>query len=61
MQHVIHLSKDKKLATIICEPYHELKMRKNIGLHLMASIMSQQLESQSRGYYLQKRFLAFVR
>ena len=57
MQHVIHLSKDKKLATIICEPYHELKMRKNIGLHLMASIMSQQLNTKVADI-IYKRFLA---
>ena len=57
MQHVIHLSKDKKLATIICEPYHELKMRKNIGLHPDGKYHEPATEYQSRGYYLQ-RFLA---
>lgn len=46
MEHVVHLKKDKKLSLIIIEPYHELKLHKNIALHLMASIMSQQLNTK---------------
>lgn len=43
MEYVAHLRKDEKLAAIINEPYHELVLRENIAIHLMASIMSQQL------------------
>jgi len=46
MEYVAHLKKDTKLAAIINEPYHELKLHKNIPLHLMASIMSQQLNTK---------------
>ncbi len=46
MKYVTHLQKDKKLAPAITEPYHELKLHKNIPLHLMASIMSQQLNTK---------------
>jgi len=46
MEHVLHLKKDKKLSLIITEPYHELKLHPNIALHLMASIMSQQLNTK---------------
>lgn len=46
MEHIIHLKKDKKLSLIVTEPYHELKLRKNIPLHLIASIMSQQLNTK---------------
>lgn len=46
MEHIIHLKKDKKLSLLIVEPYHELKLHKNIALHLMASIMSQQLNTK---------------
>ena len=46
MKHIIHLKKDKKLSLIVTEPYHELKLRKNIPLHLIASIMSQQLNTK---------------
>jgi len=46
MEHVAHLKKDKKLEKIITAPYHELKLHKNIALHLMASIMSQQLNTK---------------
>lgn len=46
MEHVAHLKKDKKLSLIITEPYHELKFHKNIPLHLIASIMSQQLNTK---------------
>ncbi len=46
MEYVAHLQKDKKLAPAITTPYHELKLHKNIPLHLMASIMSQQLNTK---------------
>lgn len=42
-EHLIHLSKDKKLATIMSEPLPILAKRKNIPLRLIGSIMSQQL------------------
>ena len=47
MEHLIHLSKDKKLKKIIDlqEPY-VLKQRKNVHLHLCYSIMSQQLSTK---------------
>ena len=47
MQHLIHLSKDKKLKKVIDlqEPY-VLKKRKPVWLHLCASIMSQQLSTK---------------
>jgi DNA-3-methyladenine glycosylase II len=56
MQYLQHLVKDKKLATIIREPYHELGMHKNIPLRLMASIMSQQLNTKV-AKVIYKRFL----
>lgn len=46
MQYVLHLKKDKKLAKIIGSDIHELKIHKNIPLRLMASIMSQQLNTK---------------
>jgi DNA-3-methyladenine glycosylase II len=46
MEYVAHLKKDEKLAAIILEPYHQLKLHENIPLHLMASIMSQQLNTK---------------
>lgn len=56
MEHLQQLLKDKKLAAIIKEPYHELKMHKHIALHLMASIMSQQLSTKV-AKVIYKRFL----
>ena len=56
MNYVKHLSKDKKLSKIIGADYHELKMRKNIPLRLMASIMSQQLSTKVAAVIF-KRFL----
>ncbi len=41
-----HLSKDKKLAKILIEEHHQLEMKKNIPLRLMASIMGQQLSTK---------------
>lgn len=46
MEYIAHLQKDAKLAPAIAEPYHSLKLHKNIPLHLMASIMSQQLNTK---------------
>lgn len=47
MQHLEHLSKDKKLKTIIDlqQPYI-LQKKKQVWLHLCASIMSQQLSTK---------------
>lgn len=41
-----HLLKDDKLAAILGDTVHELKLHKNIPLRLMASIMSQQLSTK---------------
>ncbi|HWB27033.1 MAG TPA: hypothetical protein VG738_16235 [Chitinophagaceae bacterium] len=57
MEYVTHLKKDPKLSAIIAEPYHELKLRENIPLHLMASIMSQQLNTKVADI-IYARFLA---
>jgi len=47
MEHIVHLSKDKKLKRIIAlqEPYI-LVRQKNVYLHLCGSIMSQQLNTK---------------
>ncbi|MBC7626528.1 DNA-3-methyladenine glycosylase [Ferruginibacter sp.] len=47
MEHIQHLSKDKKLKEIIAsqEPYVLIR-RKNVYLHLCSSIMSQQLNTK---------------
>ncbi len=57
MQHLKHLSKDKKLKKIIDlqEPYL-LQKRKQVWLHLCASIMSQQLSTKVADV-IYKRFL----
>lgn len=46
MEYIKHLQKDPKLATILKEDTHTLKLHKNIPLRLMASIMSQQLSTK---------------
>lgn len=46
MEYIKHLQKDTKLATILTEDTHTLKLHKNIPLRLMASIMSQQLSTK---------------
>ncbi len=46
MDYVPHLQKDKKLAVTLGTTVHELQLRKNIPLRLMASIMSQQLSTK---------------
>ena len=57
MDHVLHLSKDRKLKKLVAsrDPF-VLKKRKNIHLHLCSSIMSQQL-STTVAAVLRKRFL----
>jgi len=47
MEHIIHLSKDKRLKKVIesAKPY-KLTKRKNVCLRLCASIMSQQLSTR---------------
>jgi DNA-3-methyladenine glycosylase II len=56
MEYLAHLQKDKKLATILGEQVHELKYHKNIPLRLIASIMSQQLNTKV-ATIIYKRFL----
>jgi len=56
MNYVKHLSKDKKLSKVIGKDLHELQMRKNIPLRLMASVMSQQLSTKVAAVFF-KRFL----
>ena len=58
MQHLEHLSKDKRLKKLleIVEPY-ALQKRKNVCLRLCASIMSQQLSTKVADV-IYKRFLA---
>ena len=57
MEHIIHLSKDKKLKTImdVQQPYALLK-RNKVYLRLCASILSQQLSTRV-SKVLYKRFL----
>lgn len=57
MPHIIHLTKDKKLATIIAQqPKYVLKRRKHVYLHLCNSIMSQQLSTKVADVF-QQRFI----
>jgi len=56
MEYLLHLKKDKKLEKIIKEPLPLLQMRQNIPLRLMASIMSQQLNTKV-AKIIYKRFL----
>ena len=57
MEHIIHLTKDKKFKKILelQEPYVLVK-RKNVHLHLCTSIMSQQLSTKVADVF-HKRFL----
>jgi DNA-3-methyladenine glycosylase II len=57
MEHIVHLSKDKKLKKLleIVTPY-ELQKRKNVCLRLCASIMSQQLSTKVADV-IYKRFM----
>lgn len=56
MKYITHLQKDKKLAKIINEPLPALRLHKNIPLRLIASIMSQQLNTKVAAIIF-KRFL----
>lgn len=58
MEHIAHLSKDKKLKKIIelQKPFALVK-RKNVYLHLCTSIMSQQLSTKVADVF-HRRFLA---
>jgi len=56
MEYFAHLQKDKKLAKILTEALPELKLRENIPLRLMASIMSQQLSTKV-AQVIYRRFL----
>ncbi|HEX8677964.1 MAG TPA: DNA-3-methyladenine glycosylase 2 family protein [Segetibacter sp.] len=56
MEYLLQLKKDKKLATIIHEPLPLLQLCQNIPLRLMASIMSQQLNTKV-AQVIYKRFL----
>lgn len=56
-EHLVHLSKDKKLAVIMANPLPPLAKRKNIALRLIGSIMSQQL-SVKVATVIYERFLA---
>ncbi len=57
MEHIIHLSKDKKLKKVIDlqQPY-VLERKENVHLHLCYSIMSQQLSTKVAAVFHQ-RFL----
>jgi DNA-3-methyladenine glycosylase II len=57
MMYVAHLKKDKRLSTIIGEECHELTYHKNIPLRLIASIMSQQLNTKV-AQIIYNRFIA---
>jgi DNA-3-methyladenine glycosylase II len=46
MSYVEHLKKDKKIAAILGTAVYELQFKKNIAVRLMASIMSQQLNTK---------------
>ena len=56
MSYIVHLQKDKQLATILGNEVHQLVLHKNIPLKLMASIMSQQLSTKVAAVIF-KRFL----
>lgn len=46
MEYVAHLQKDKKLAKVLGDTVHELRLQPNIPVRMMASIMSQQLSTK---------------
>ncbi len=56
MEYVKHLQKDKKLAAVLGDTIHELKLHNNIPVQLMASIMGQQLSTKVAAVIL-RRFL----
>lgn len=55
--YVTHLKKDKKLSSILGDTYHTLTYHKNIPLRLIASIMSQQLNTKV-AQIIYNRFIA---
>jgi DNA-3-methyladenine glycosylase II len=57
MSYTEHLSKDKKLSSILSNGSFKLKKEKNIYLFLCASIMSQQLSTKVAAV-IRKRFLS---
>lgn len=58
MEYIEHLKKDRKLAAFIHQPLHErIQPHKNIPLQLIASIMSQQLNTKVADI-IYNRFLA---
>ena len=57
MSYKLHLQKDKKLLKALGDVSHELKLKKNIPVRLMASIISQQLSTKV-AQVIYKRFLA---
>ena len=56
MEYIQHLQKDKKLSQCLGDEIHELQLKKNIPIRLMASIMSQQLNTKVAAIIF-KRFL----
>ena len=46
MEYQLHLNKDKKFAPLLDQANHTIKKRKNTPVRLMASIMSQQLNTK---------------
>ncbi len=60
MKYISHLKKDKKLSSIIGDNCHELTYHKNIPLRLIASIMSQQLNTKV-AQIIYDRFLALYK
>lgn len=61
MPHIIHLSKDKKLAKIIAsQEKYELHKRNHVHLHICSSIMSQQLSTKVAAV-IYARFLALFK
>ena len=56
MNYIIHFQKDKHISSILGDDVHELTLRKNISIRLMASIMSQQLSTKVAAVIF-KRFL----
>jgi DNA-3-methyladenine glycosylase II len=60
MKYFTHLQKDKKLATILGTQYHGLAYHVNIPLRLIASIMSQQLNTKV-AQIIYNRFIALYK
>jgi len=59
MEYIFHLQKDKKLGTIVTEPFSLLK-RSNVPYLLMCSIMGQQLSTKVAAV-IKGRFLALYK